>query len=52
MSMENHGGIISTRETPDSSARAFWQSYQQSHLVAGGIGEENNEFVVNKYLRS
>jgi hypothetical protein len=32
--MENNGGMISTRETPDLSTRALWQSYQQSHLVA------------------
>jgi serine/threonine protein kinase len=31
MSMENHGGIIST---PDLSTRTLWQSYQKSHLVA------------------
>jgi hypothetical protein len=31
MSIKNYGGMmISTEETPDSSIRAFWQSYQQS----------------------
>jgi hypothetical protein len=34
MSMENHGGMMSKQETPDSSATALWQSYQQSNLVA------------------
>jgi fructose-bisphosphate aldolase class 1 len=34
ISMENHGGIISTDESPDSSTRALWKSYQQSHPVA------------------
>jgi hypothetical protein len=32
MSMENHGGMISTEET-DVSTRALWQSYQQRHLI-------------------
>jgi hypothetical protein len=32
--MEDHGGMISTKETPDSSIRAFWKSYQQKHIVA------------------
>jgi hypothetical protein len=31
MSMENHGGMAG--ETPDSSTRAFWHSYQQEELV-------------------
>jgi hypothetical protein len=35
VSMENHGGMkMSIQKTPDSSTRALWQSYQQSHLVA------------------
>jgi hypothetical protein len=31
--MENNGGIISTRETLDSSTRALCKSYKQSHYV-------------------
>jgi hypothetical protein len=44
-SIENNGGIISTGETPDSSTRALWKSYQQSNLVANQeeLGE-GNEF--------
>jgi hypothetical protein len=34
MSMENHDGMLSAGESPDSSSRALWQSYQQNHLVA------------------
>jgi hypothetical protein len=30
MSMDNHGGMVSTGATPDSSIRALWKSYQQS----------------------
>jgi hypothetical protein len=47
MSMGNHGGIISTRETPDSSIRALWKSFQQSNLVAKQekLGDGNDEFV-------
>jgi hypothetical protein len=33
MRMENLGGMMSTEET-DSSTRALWQSYLQSHLEA------------------
>jgi hypothetical protein len=33
ISMENHGGMISTGKTPDSSTRSLWWSYQKSHLV-------------------
>jgi len=33
MSREDHGGIILTGKTPNSSNRALWQSYQQSHVV-------------------
>jgi hypothetical protein len=33
MSMKNHGGMISTGETPDSSTRALWEFYRTSHLV-------------------
>jgi hypothetical protein len=32
--MENHGGIMPTGETPDSSTTGIWQSYQQIHIVA------------------
>jgi hypothetical protein len=32
--MRDHGGKISTRETPDSSIRALKKFYHQSHLVA------------------
>jgi hypothetical protein len=31
---KNHGGMTSTGKTTDSSTRALWQSYQNSHLVA------------------
>jgi hypothetical protein len=36
--------MISTGETPDSSTRVLWQSYQQSHLVANqdNLGEGND----------
>jgi hypothetical protein len=30
MSVENHGGMKWTEETPHLTIRAFWQSYQQS----------------------
>jgi hypothetical protein len=30
----DHDGIIQTGKTLDSSTRALWQYYQQSHLVA------------------
>jgi hypothetical protein len=52
--MENHGGMISTLETPDSSTRALWKSYQQRRLVANKeeLGERNNEFDLTKYLFS
>jgi hypothetical protein len=30
MSMENHGGMILTGKTLDSSTRVPWQPYQQS----------------------
>jgi len=48
--MENHGGMISTGETPDSSTRALWKSYQQSHLVAKQ--EELAKEMMNLALRS
>jgi hypothetical protein len=32
--MDKHGGMTSTQETPNSSTRALWQFYQQSHLAA------------------
>jgi hypothetical protein len=41
MGMENHVGMISTGETPDSSTRALWQSYQQS---SNSKTEGNYEF--------
>jgi hypothetical protein len=46
MSMDNHGGKVWRGETPDSSTRALWLSYQQSHLLANKeeLGEGNNEF--------
>jgi hypothetical protein len=34
MSMESHGGMISTGENTDSSTEALWNFYKQSHLVA------------------
>jgi hypothetical protein len=34
VSTESNSGMISTGETPDSSTRALWKFYQQSHLVA------------------
>jgi hypothetical protein len=30
ISMEDHGGMISTGETPDSSTRSLWQCYEQT----------------------
>jgi hypothetical protein len=40
MSLKEHGGIILTRNSPDSSTRALWQSYQRpSNSKAGGTGE-------------
>jgi hypothetical protein len=46
MSMKNHGGMISTGKTPDSSIRGLWQSYQQSRLGANQeeLGEWNGKF--------
>jgi hypothetical protein len=41
MSMEKHGGIISTEKT-NSSNKALWQAHQQSSVSeAKGTGEEN-----------
>jgi hypothetical protein len=34
MSMDKYGGMMSAGGNPDSSTRALWQSYRQSHLVA------------------
>jgi hypothetical protein len=47
ISVGNHGEIISTRETPDSSIRALWKYFQQSNLVAKQerLGDGNGEFV-------
>jgi hypothetical protein len=45
-STQDHCGMISTRETPDSSTRALWQSYQQSNSK----NEGNDEFCLTKYL--
>jgi hypothetical protein len=51
--MENHGGMISTEETPNSSTRALWQSYQQSYLVAKQeVLGKGNEFGLTKHHRS
>jgi hypothetical protein len=50
MNMENHHGMISIGETPDSSTTALWQSYRQSSSnKAGGTGKIN-EFCLTKYL--
>jgi hypothetical protein len=47
MSMKNHGGMISTEETPDSSTREVWQSYiSKSEVVVEG----NDEFCVAEYF--
>jgi hypothetical protein len=32
--MDSHGEMIWTEKTPDSSTRALWQTFHQSHLVA------------------
>jgi hypothetical protein len=44
MRTQNHGGMISTGETPDSSTRALWQSYSQFHLLEKqeGLAKEIN----------
>jgi hypothetical protein len=44
--MESHDGMMLTGKTLDSSARALWKSYQQSHPVANQeeLGEGNDEF--------
>jgi hypothetical protein len=46
MSLENHGGMIWTGNTPDSFTRALWQSCQLSHLVANQeeLGEGSDDF--------
>jgi hypothetical protein len=51
--VDNHGGMISTKETPDSFSRALRQSYQQSILVASGVMHKgNDEFGLAKYFCS
>jgi hypothetical protein len=51
MSMENHGGMISTRDTTDSPTKALWQSKQQpTNSKAGGTGVGSNEFCLLKYI--
>jgi hypothetical protein len=45
MGMESHGGMITTRKSPDSSTRALWQLYLQSHLLAKQ--EEHGEGMLN-----
>jgi hypothetical protein len=50
-SMDNHGGITSTGETPDPCTRALWHSFQYSSgNKSGGTGEGNNKFCRMKYL--
>jgi hypothetical protein len=46
MSVESCGGIMRQTDTPNSSTRALWQSFQQSYLVGStrGVGEGNEEF--------
>jgi hypothetical protein len=34
VTVESHGGMISTAENFDLFTRALWQSYQQSPLIA------------------
>jgi hypothetical protein len=50
--MDNHGAMIATGETPDSSTRALWQSYQQRYLVAKQeeLLKEIMFFFLMKYL--
>jgi hypothetical protein len=50
MSMDNHGGIMPTGETPNSSTRALWKSCQQSYLVAKQ--EELAKKIMNLALQS
>jgi hypothetical protein len=49
MSMVNHGVMMPTGETPDSSTTALYKSYQQSHLVAKQ--EEQAKEMMNFVLR-
>jgi hypothetical protein len=49
--MENHGGMISTGETPDSSSRALWKFYQQSSGNKEEGTGEGNEFYLTQILR-
>jgi hypothetical protein len=50
MSMENHDRMIMST---DSSTRALWQSYQQSHLVASRRnGRNQRELGLAKYFCS
>jgi hypothetical protein len=46
MSMEDNGGIIAARDTPCSSTRTLWQSYQRKRLVADqeDLDEGNDGF--------
>jgi hypothetical protein len=44
MSVENHGGMITTGESPDSSTRTLWLCYQQSHQ------EANHEKLAKKIM--
>jgi hypothetical protein len=46
MSVENHGGMISTGKSLDTSTRVLWQSYQQSQLLENQeeLGKGNAEF--------
>jgi hypothetical protein len=45
--MENHRGLRTTGEPPDSSTRALWSilSAGSSSSKAGGPSEENDEFL-------
>jgi hypothetical protein len=54
MRVENHGGMISTGKTVDSSTRTLWQSYYPSNLAAKQekLGKRNDKFGLTKYLYS
>jgi hypothetical protein len=53
MSIENHGGMLSTGKKTDSSTRGLYKSYQQSHLVAKRRNVEgSDEYGSTKYLYS
>jgi hypothetical protein len=53
MSMDNHGGMISTGETLDTSTSILWKFYQQS-LVTNPeeLDEGSDEFGLTKLLYS